>query len=725
MESDIDKKLTVKTSRNLKNLYLDPNNYRFIDNPNYKKINEVDLIDDRIQARTRSFIEGKNRRNVEDLLDSFKTNGYMDIDVIQVKELGDNKYLVLEGNRRVTALKILQEENKNSQEIGVFDPAIFASVPFEIHNADDDKKHQVIMGLKHITRNKTWPALNQAQLIYDIMSDYTDQIEGENFIKSSLGISVTQIRKYVRTLKLIEYYKKSDYRDNFTTDMYSIFEEIIKKPILKEWIGFDDHTHVIGDHTNVNRLFKWISPIEEIEYREDNEDEVEEEIISTHDPIITKAFEIRTLSEFIEDEKALKKMEEKKNVTDGLIISEYVGKNKFKEALNNAQSDIKNALHLQEHVNDDDILNIESLKNNLEKLLPKRSVLEFKSDKNADAYFTIGDVNHFTEIEIKKYRIFKDFKMNGFKQVNIFAGLNNTGKTTLLEAIYLLTLQNDIKSFFEFIKLKNKFHALDINWLKTNIHKGEISGKFNGVDAEVKIDNYNTKEDIDKIDYETTIEINSKVDDESRNATMHLFGRKDPQLHFKDIKYLCSTMFKSPYFYSHMELLNSHAVSVDKKAIDDILKFIQKIDNTIEKIELVEYHGIKRFSVSSSRFDEAKDLTSYGEGLQRVFEIALSFAYSKNGILLIDEIETAIHKSLLIDFTEFIQVFAKKFNVQVFITSHSKECIDAFVKNNFVDNSNLMAYLLENKDGVFNYKYVEGERLKILVDDIDLDIRGN
>ena len=169
-----------------------------------------------------------------------------------------------------------------------------------------------------------------------------------------------------------------------------------------------------------------------------------------------------------------------------------------------------------------------------------------------------------------------------------------------------------------------------------------------------------TEEDIDKIDYETTIEINSNVDDEKRCSTMHLFGTKDPQLHFKNIKYLCSTMFKSPYFYSHTELLNSHAVSVDKKSISEILKFIQKIDNTIEKIELVEHYGIKRFSVSSSRFEESKDLTSYGEGLQRIFEIALSFAFCKNGVLLIDEIETAIHKSLLIDFTEFIKINSRE-----------------------------------------------------------------
>ncbi|MEA3227759.1 MAG: AAA family ATPase [Campylobacterota bacterium] len=117
-------------------------------------------------------------------------------------------------------------------------------------------------------------------------------------------------------------------------------------------------------------------------------------------------------------------------------------------------------------------------------------------------------------------------------------------------------------------------------------------------------------------------------------------------------------------------------------------------------------------------------MTTFGEGLQRVFEISLAFASSKNGVLLIDELETAIHKSLLIDFTQFIQELSERFNVQVFITSHSKECIDAFVKNGHKDNSELIAYLLENKDSKYSYKYIDGDRLQSLVESMDLDIRG-
>jgi len=71
-----------------------------------------------------------------------------------------------------------------------------------------------------------------------------------------------------------------------------------------------------------------------------------------------------------------------------------------------------------------------------------------------------------------------------------------------------------------------------------------------------------------------------------------------------------------------------------------------------------------------------------------------------------------------------LQSLYKKFNVQVFITSHSKECIDAFVQNN-VYNEDISAFLLENKDGNITTKYIGGDRLKYLIENISLDIRGN
>ena len=86
-----------RISRHLDRLLLDPNNYRFIDRPEYSKVPDHQLDDARVQQRTLNFLLGKNNSNVKDLISSFTTNGFLDIDQIQVKAVGD-KYVVLEGN---------------------------------------------------------------------------------------------------------------------------------------------------------------------------------------------------------------------------------------------------------------------------------------------------------------------------------------------------------------------------------------------------------------------------------------------------------------------------------------------------------------------------------------------------------------------------------------------------------------------------------------------------
>jgi len=108
--------------------------------------------------------------------------------------------------------------------------------------------------------------------------------------------------------------------------------------------------------------------------------------------------------------------------------------------------------------------------------------------------------------------------------------------------------------------------------------------------------------------------------------------------------------------------------------------------------------------------------------VQRIFQVGLFLAAASNGVLLIDEFETAMHKSLLIDFSQFVHQLANKFNVQVFLTSHSKECIDAFIENDYKPEE-ITGFALKDEMGKRDCKYIEGKRLKRLMDSIGLDIR--
>jgi AAA15 family ATPase/GTPase len=186
---------------------------------------------------------------------------------------------------------------------------------------------------------------------------------------------------------------------------------------------------------------------------------------------------------------------------------------------------------------------------------------------------------------------------------------------------------------------------------------------------------------------------------------------------------MCQAAFTSPYRYNIKLLHAAHSQAVKEGYFERIVQFIKdKLDSSIEKIELINDEGENRFVVTTSKLSTPLDMTKYGEGLQRVFEIALFLGYCRNGILCIDEIDSALHKSLLIEFTNFIQVMAVEFNVQVFLSTHSKECIDAFVENEYPDDE-LTAYALREENGKIVCKFLEGNKLKQLVESINIDIR--
>ncbi len=719
-----------KISRNLKNLYLDPNNYRFVDDDNYAKIKDKDITNASIQNRTRSFIEGKKRENIKDLISSFKTNGFLEVDMIQVRDLGDNSFLVLEGNRRIAALKALQSDNDDDLPIGNLDPQIFKSIPFKIYANGNNEKHLVIMGLKHISGNKKWAAINQAQLIYDYLKPYwTKNVYSrkETELYESLGISLIKLRQTQKAYHLILAYKRSDYGDQFESDMFSLFVETIKRPNIKNWLKWNDQYYKAENLTNQERLFSWISKTTNIDDSY-GDDEVGEEL-EEREPIISKAHEIRDLAQFIGNEKAILIMEEKSSVARGLVASGIQGKQEYERSIFDLKNNIKVINRYKDLIPEEILEELKESHKSFDEIFPKKTNIDISSG-NYSVCFEYGNVKQFDDLYIKSYNIFNNFKLQKLNRINIFAGLNNSGKTSLLEAIYLLSKQNDIASFFEVTKNRNKLDALNPVWLNKSFDEPVlISGTFNSINTSINITKFEAHDIDKKDDYITSYQIEASLADRDLTSVVHTYGYGPLSRKYEKIEHLCRSIYKSPYFYKRDEILTTHnsclETKIQGKTVLTIVEgFIAQIDSSINSINLSEVDNIKRFLVDSEKFkDKNLDITNYGEGLQRIFEIALAFAYTQNGIICIDEFETAIHKSLLINFTAFVQKLAVTFNVQVFLSSHSKECIDAFVNNNF-NNSDISGFLLNNHEGKVVTKYIAGARLKSLVDNIDIDIRG-
>ena len=80
--------------------------------------------------------------------------------------------------------------------------------------------------------------------------------------------------------------------------------------------------------------------------------------------------------------------------------------------------------------------------------------------------------------------------------------------------------------------------------------------------------------------------------------------------------------------------------------------------------------------------------------------MALAFREARRGIILIDEVENGLHHSVLKNVWEELNWLSREFDVQVFATTHSQECMvaarDAF---SAVDDKTLFIHRLSLQDG--------------------------
>ncbi len=96
--------------------------------------------------------------------------------------------------------------------------------------------------------------------------------------------------------------------------------------------------------------------------------------------------------------------------------------------------------------------------------------------------------------------------------------------------------------------------------------------------------------------------------------------------------------------------------------------FIAEREGASDRIPIVQVRG------QATRIS----LRSLGEGMNRMFGIALALVNAQGGLLLIDEIESGLHYSVQADMWRLVFETARRLNVQVFATTHSGDCLETF-----------------------------------------------
>lgn len=291
-------------------------------------------------------------------------------------------------------------------------------------------------------------------------------------------------------------------------------------------------------------------------------------------------------------------------------------------------------------------------------------------------------------LKIENFRCFPSFEMGQLGRLNLIVGTNNSGKTSILEAIQiLLSLPTDRAILSEIVIGRSEYTSedgvisLDISHLFYN-HKTEESGSIRILGKD-QID----KNKVITIFREAT-RISIVCSDEAKNISenvklgtlIHPDGIivVNPQTN-KIWEHDRSNSLSNNQFLNSSSLTSAKMIELFERIVitpeeDLVIGALQVIEPRIKRIATVS-SGKYRYEGKHSGFilqltDEPQrvPIGSMGDGMWRMLGLALAIVNAKNGVLLVDEIDTGLHFTVMSDMWKMLWETAKRLNVQIFAT---------------------------------------------------------
>jgi hypothetical protein len=307
---------------------------------------------------------------------------------------------------------------------------------------------------------------------------------------------------------------------------------------------------------------------------------------------------------------------------------------------------------------------------------------------------------------VKNFRCLEDFEIRNLARVNLIVGDNNSGKSALLEALFVHRLQTriigllDLKSFRNDHPVTNGAYWLDL---------------FTSMDDSREIVLTSTDEHGNKAISKLATRPNEQEGRAvgARNGIGHAFSRSapgeiPPALRVEYTGYQSTsgkpheniltfdragakfiTPGQSPpdaptIVFSASALPDSREISMDispilvRKQKAALLRVARAIDGRVSDITIASPNGVPEVFLDTSG-SQLQPLTSMGSGMVRAIAFAAAIPSHETGLALIDEIENGIHHRRLAELWAGLYALAEECNVQIVASTHSQECVDAAI----------------------------------------------
>lgn len=358
-------------------------------------------------------------------------------------------------------------------------------------------------------------------------------------------------------------------------------------------------------------------------------------------------------------------------------------------------------------------------------------------------------------LAIKNFRNLKDLRFRSLSRVNLITGKNNTGKSTILEAIAIYATKGDMGLIYQLLQERGEnFKATKETQNTTELNVRSLASLF--TDRLIGFDQGNSisigmveKEDDSTVSLrfvryfdaissgengvlKKRIVVESEVDAQQTSLKIGLETKVgDRSL----VRTLDEGIFNVTAFWGNstndnFQFIRTRSIDRDTNGkLWDSITLTEKENYVIEALKIIEPSTERiAFVETSSRERSAVikladvngtlPLRSMGDGINRILTIILALVNSDNGFLLIDEFENGLHYTVQEQLWDIIFKLAQKLNVQVFVTTHSEDCIKGFelILNSDLNSENGRLIRLDNENGIIKQVEFNAQELKIATD---------